>query len=151
MAGLLALTSAEPLGSINSLRNMPGAFSGMGICGLYVSAAGLAQPKGGLQVKQVETGLPASLGKLCLGRRWGVFWTDWRRVPICRSRSTLGRVQASRRRLRTGGVRVLAVRSWVKAASGRDARSGPQKAVWTGGGRGQGRRGLWSEPLGGGP
>lgn len=102
LAGLLALTSVEPLGSINSLRNVPGAFSGMGICGLYGSAAGLAQPKGGLQVKQEETDLPASLGKFCLGRRWDVFWTDWRRIPICRSRSSLGRVQASRRRLRTG-------------------------------------------------
>lgn len=45
MAGLLALAGAELLGSINGIRNMPGAFSGVGVCRLYISKAGLAQPE----------------------------------------------------------------------------------------------------------
>lgn len=39
LVALLALVGAEPLGSINRIRNMPGAFSGVGVCRLYVSEA----------------------------------------------------------------------------------------------------------------
>lgn len=55
-----------------------------------------------MEVQQVEARLPASLFRPALGRRGGVAWTDQRRVPSCRSRSSLARAQTGMRRLCTG-------------------------------------------------
>lgn len=101
---------------------MAGAFSGVGVCRLYVREAGLAQPEGNQEIPTLRAG-PR---RLWLGQSRVMVWTPRRRVCICRRRSSLGQ-------------------SWHLGG-----RVGPQEAGQGGRRRGQGLLGRRSGPLGGG-